>query len=367
MITVGTLPEQVPAHQMLGSAAYVDVEQLNIVKRSSGVFTGDVTVPSLNGNPVAGFKNLFINGNFAIWQRAASFTNPNNVFGADRWYMSVGTGTGTVSRQAFTAGQTAVPGDPEYFARLTASSATGQNLMSQHVEDVRLLSDRTVTLSFWIRGSSTYTLDANYPQVRQNFGVGGDTTVTVNNPGAVITVTPTWQKVVRTFTLPSVAGKTIGTSHSTIFLVARRDNLQIEFDLAQVQLEFGTVATDFETRSYAVEALLCQRYYYVLEVPVGSPMAVGHVATTTAAVFHVPFPVCMRVLPTVMTVTGAAADFAVQHANTTTVCSVIPSIGQSSRYSTRVQATVASGLTVGQGCALWVAANNPRLAFNAEI
>ena len=31
--------------------------------------TGDLTVPSLNGGPLAGFRNQIINGDFRVWQR----------------------------------------------------------------------------------------------------------------------------------------------------------------------------------------------------------------------------------------------------------------------------------------------------------
>ena len=34
------------------------------------------------------------------------------------------------------------------------------------------------------------------------------------------------------------------------------------FEITGVQLELGSVATDFEHRSFAVEERLCQRYYF---------------------------------------------------------------------------------------------------------
>ena len=367
MIVVGTLPEQVPVNGMLGTAAYLDLENLGMVKRSAGLYTGPVTVPAINENPLAGLRNLFINGDFGIWQRGTSFTNPNNVLGADRWIISVGSGAGTVSRQTFTAGQTAVPGDPRFFARISASNAVGQNLFNQNVENVYLLESRTVTLSFWIKGASTFTLDPSYPQIRQSFGTGGSPQVLINNTGPTITVTTSWQEVVRTYTLPSVSGKTIGPGHSTACIIARRDGLQVEYDIAQAQLEFGSVATDFESRPESLEWLLCQRYYYVLAGGINRLLGVGHNISTVSGVYHVVFPVPMRTIPSTLTVTGAAADFAVQHANTGTVCSAVPTLSQGSRFATRIVATVASGLTTGQASALWIAANAPSLAFTAEL
>ena len=61
-----------------------------------------------NSNPgESAGKNKIINGDFGIWQRGTSFSNPaNGAYTADRWTIGHnGTGaTRTVSQQSFTAG-----------------------------------------------------------------------------------------------------------------------------------------------------------------------------------------------------------------------------------------------------------------------
>jgi hypothetical protein len=69
-------------------------------------------------------KNAIINGNFDIWQRNTTQTLIG--YGSDdRWSNdNVGT-TKTHSRQAFTLGQTDVPGEPRYYSRTTVVSVAG--------------------------------------------------------------------------------------------------------------------------------------------------------------------------------------------------------------------------------------------------
>ena len=79
------------------------------------------------------------------------------------------------------------------------------------------------------------------------------------------------------------------------------------FDLTGVQLEVGSVATDFEHRSFADELALCQRYYY--QIVKGDNQAIGianYWSSTEVRVF-IPFPVTMRAAPTLSIVTNSNA------------------------------------------------------------
>jgi hypothetical protein len=81
---------------------------------------------------------------------------------------------------------------------------------------------------------------------------------------------------------------TIGQSHTD-----GTGGNAIEF--AQVQLELGSVATDFEHRSYGEELALCQRYYQ----KISSNGLVYTTYSTTQGYMQVPTPVQMRVLPSI--------------------------------------------------------------------
>ena len=73
------------------------------------------------------------------------------------------------------------------------------------------------------------------------------------------------------------------------------------FFLTGVQMELGSVATDYEHRSYGEELALCQRYYWKLAQD--GVMQVGRTISSNRvdAAFH--FPVTMRASPTLNTST----------------------------------------------------------------
>lgn len=242
--------------------------------QASGGGGTTATLASINGGPLAGFRNRIINGNFDFWQRGTSFTG--NGYGADRWvHGRVGT-THTASRQAFTLGQTAVPGEPTYFCRTVVSSVAGAGnyaALAQRIEDVRTFAGQQVTVSFWAKADSTKNITA---ELEQFFGTGGSPSAAVAPIVAnKVSIGTSWQKVTVTANIPSISGKTLGTNNDHVLQLgiwfdagsdwnARTNSLGQQsgtFDIAQVQIEPGSVATPFEQRPIGTELSLCQRYY----------------------------------------------------------------------------------------------------------
>lgn len=85
-----------------------------------------------------------------------------------------------------------------------------------------------------------------------------------------------------TFTVPSIVGKTITTNNALgihFYFEAERliDGVVAlgqqsgTFDIAQVQLEEGSVATPFEHRPYGLELALCRRYFERRRLTVVAP------------------------------------------------------------------------------------------------
>lgn len=269
--------------------------------------TDSVTATKIPDTVEAGFKsgrkNLIINGGFDVWQRGTSLAGANKYL-ADRWF---NTTSATQSRQTFTVGQTDVPHNPTYYYRQVTGSSEWYETR-QKIENVALTAGREVTLSYWMKASSAFT---NAPYRVQNFGSGGSSEVSAALTTA--SVTTSWAKYTQTFTLPSVSGKTIGAGSYLQIHILRANLNNITVDIANVQLEYGNTATDFEQRTYGEELILCQRYFHQ-QGRQGSDgyenvlVAAAHSSTNARAVYCL--PTTMRAFPTVaadgnwQTVTG---------------------------------------------------------------
>jgi hypothetical protein len=274
------------------------------------------TVPDVIGGFAAG-KNKIINGDFTINQRAFTSTTTTATYGFDRWFLETSDGTATYSAQTFTPGAAPVVGyEAKNFARIVTTGQTLANAfsrVSQFIEDVRTYAGQTVTISFWAKAASgTPSISI---EVAQNFGQGGSPSTLVNIAGGKVTISTSWARYSVTVAIPSIAGKTIGTTANTSSLTprlwvsggsdfnARLSSLGIQsntFDIWGVQVEAGDFATPFQTASGGspqAELAMCQRYYQSVRTVVG----------TAAAWTPVPFTVTMRVDPTVA---GGGAGFA---------------------------------------------------------
>ena len=242
---------------------------------SANIADGTITTDDILASDVvslkSGRKNLIINGGFDVWQRGTSFS-ASGEHGADRWWWSTAD-TISVNKTTFTEQQNAIS--------IAKSTTTDPCYLAQSVEDVRTAAGKNVTISFYAKADASTTLKVWGYQI---FGSGGSSTVLI--PVQTDTLTTTWTKYSFTFALPSVEGKTIGTnSNLRMSIQYGADNTWTGTGyLANVQLELGSVATDFEHRSYGEELALCQRYFEIIKPNVlYSPISLGFARTTTNA------------------------------------------------------------------------------------
>ena len=308
---------------------HLSVQGLANVPASGSVVPGSLasTAKDLGGNvpllgerilvtssPVFGRKNKIINGNFDVWQRNTTFSSPASAtYTADRWfpYYDGTIGTFTISAQNFTLGQTFVPGEPQYYLQwnqTAAGSGSTYRQLQQKIESVRTLAGQTCTVSFWAMADSARAITPNMYQV---FGNGGSPSPSVNTPGSTCNLTTSWQKFSQTFTIPSISGKTLGTQNNDYlalyFLLPLNTTMII--NIAQVQVEAGSIDSTFETIPLGEILRMCQRYYFksfeYLVVPIqnsgtfiGSMCCGNGSANNTSAGYYM-FPVPMRAPPTI--------------------------------------------------------------------
>lgn len=287
-----------------------------LISGSAGIDMGNLPVSNASQvevqeeqvSPFNGFKNYIINGNFDIWQYGLSQTN-NGYRSDDRWFNGSNGSTKTHSQIACTDTER-VLFNASKFSSTVVSSVVGANnyvVKRTTIEDITKLAGKTITVSFWAKADSNKNI---WLEFKQNFGTGGSPSAQVTGIyGQAIALTSTWQKKIITFTLPSIVGKTVGTDgvHTSStelqfwFDVGSASTGRIStgiqqsgtFDIAQVQLEEGSVATPFENRPYGLELSLCQRYYKT-----GASMF-GARDNGDVAIGRVEFGTQMRVPPTV--------------------------------------------------------------------
>jgi hypothetical protein len=264
-------------------------------------------------------RNYILNGGFQVWQRGTNFATLNR-FTADRWQIisDAAGGTHTVSQQAFTPGQTDVPGEPAYFFRYARSASPTSVTYCQlrhQTEGVLDFANKTVTVSFWVR--TTLANHAMTPFLTQFFGSSGSTQINVfasSTSNLPIPQVNTWVRATAIFNLPSLAGKTLTSNHG-LFLQIRisgSETAPYTLDLANVQLEEGPVATPFVRKPFQEEYYQCMRYYqksFAYETTPGNSVSwdgqveyVLHASFNSNWYFPITFPVAFRANPSVVTI-----------------------------------------------------------------
>jgi hypothetical protein len=224
-------------------------------------------------------KNKIINGDFRFNQRAFTSNTANNAFGFDRWLqLNAGTtGTLTVTPQTFSPGTAPVTGYEgiNYLQAVTAAGASADTyaMVNQKIEDVRTFANQAITVSFWAKATSgTPKISV---EMEQNFGSGGSGGILASSTASA-TLSTSWARYSFNVTVPSISGKTIGTSSYialNIWLSAgssfatRANSIGLQnatFQIWGVQAEIGSTATAFQTATGTIQGELaaCQRYYW---------------------------------------------------------------------------------------------------------
>jgi hypothetical protein len=294
-------------------------------------------------------KNKVINGAFNNWQRGTSFTAPAVfAYTADRWQtVCNGTiGSLVVSQQAFTAGTAPVAGyEGTYFLRQLTTGQSGGSVqaIAQRIEDVRTFANQTITFSFWAKADTSRNWTCRFIQ---SFGSGGSGDVSTAN-SSNFAVTTSWQRFSATFTLASIAGKTIGAGSYLYAIIDGPVNTGQTMDIWGVQVEAGSIATPFQTASGGspqAELAMCQRYYWRSTASAAYSRLTnsGYGQSATAITIPLVNPVEMRTQATTLDYGGTVGAY---DGTNITNCTAVTLDSSSSPKISVIAGTVASGLT----------------------
>lgn len=333
-------------------------------------------------------RQAIMNGNFDIWQRGTSFTNPaSGSFTSDRWAVSNNPDGGvlpvvTLSRQTLT------PGDilgSFYFSRLAvdgAGSAFGANanyMKRQKIENgTRFLcgSGKKVTIAFYARSSIAGKRLAISPV--QDYGSGGVPSAAEALAGQYVTLSAAWTRYTLTFTTNTLVSKTFGSNND--------DSLQLRFflmwgsglasalgapsaetfvgagniDIAQVQVCSGDTALLFQPKSYEEEEYASFRFNYrINNSSVNYAIfGTGFAYSATQAYIFIPYKARSRI-PNGTLTTGGSIGL-IRNGNVIVAVTGI-AVNTYTRDGINLQITVTSGLTAGES--LILLANNDATAY----
>lgn len=266
-----------------------------------------------------GFKNRIINGAMVIDQRNAgasvSTSSNSSAYTVDRWGIQYSqTSKFTIQQNA---GSVTPPTGFTNYLGVTSSSAYSvvssdyfgviQSIEGYNIAglDWGTANAKTVTLSFWVRSSLTGTFGGSLRN-QPNFTYAYPFTYTISSANTweykTITITGatsgTWGST-NGAGIQLIFGIGVGSSNSgtpnawassSSFGATGATSVVgtngATFYITGVQLEVGSSATSFETRSYGTELGLCQRYFYKSynqNIAVGSSDSDGQIVHTACA------------------------------------------------------------------------------------
>jgi len=281
-----------------------------------------------------GQKNIVINGAMQVAQRSTSVTGvtDSGYRTCDRFrpvITNAGTWTISQSSDAPTGFATSLK-----FDCTTADTSLGSSdkfRLDYYIEgrDVQHLqkgssSAKSLTMSFYVKTnktgtyvfelndadnsraySQTYTVSSADTWEKKTIVFVGDTSGAFGNDNNSSLQAHWWIASGTDFTsgtTPSGWESKTNANRAAGLNVNIADSTSNEWYITGVQLEVGSVATEFEHRSFGEELALCQRYYYTTDHLDGSTGHSAHILgvfTTIRGFFGIGVPVTMRDSPSV--------------------------------------------------------------------
>jgi hypothetical protein len=231
-------------------------EELSALKKPTGIFGEQIirtqTADDLY-NVIGTNRNLLINGDFRISQRgdySGGVSASNDLYTVDRYRMAAAGMNSTFSHINAT-----LPGGRIVKAMRIAATSSGSTAyigFRSTIEEFWRLSDQFITISFWARTNNPYA------------GLRHDSTTDILPK---LVPDSQWRKYAITYKCPTITAAGPNANQTTFALLTYNQTAAVQvnsgdfIEVAEWQIELGTVATPFEYRPIQQELALCQRYF----------------------------------------------------------------------------------------------------------
>jgi hypothetical protein len=358
----------------------------------------------LTNSQIGGRRNLIINGAMQVAQRGTSATGVGDTNGVyptvDRFIFEAGNTSGRLTMTQETISDLSGFTKAIKLACTTADTSISANeflMLGQRFEgqDLQQLKKGTsdaekITVSFYVKGNAnaTYTLELrdndNSRSNSQEFSVttswnrvsmtfDGDTSGALDNDNGLSLKCNIWLHGGSTYTGGTHTSNTwhgttnqrVGDNQTSFF-----DSTDRTFFVTGWQVELGSVATPFESRSFGEELILCKRYTEVFrwDDTTNALMVFGYWTSTTTSEHVLYSQVEMRTVPSFSF--SNATDFDVLEPQTAFRDTTAISTNERSRFSTKFTATSGSTAGFGDGrrsALLRADTTNAFMMFDAEL
>jgi hypothetical protein len=355
------------------------------------------TIPDVN------FRNIIINGDMSIAQRATSTASITTeaYHTIDRYATFITTlGTWTQSQS------TDVPTGQGFAKSLKmdcttadASPAAGDRLLiQQKIEGQNLQyikkgtsSAESLTLSFWVKSNKTGTYIAelfdndNTRQISQSYTISsadtwekktmtfaGDTSGVLGNDNGDSLILHLWLGAGTTYSSGTLS--TTWTSNTNanraVGQVNLADSTSNEWYVTGVQLEAGTSASDFEFLPFDINLQRCERYFYQAGTSVNGAgeqnIGIGQWYSASEIVYNIYAPTTMRTKPSLTTPT-VTNGYRFHKSSSYVESDTAGSISDAGNQILAVYKSGLSGGTGGQASFVVTKSSPAKVQFSAEL
>jgi hypothetical protein len=362
------------------------------------------------GNPAiadvrgVNFRNIIINGDMSIAQRATSATGLGN---GDSGYHTVdrfkfvennsptceftqtqstdvptGQGFSKSLKMDCTTAQGSLAGDDFIYIN---TSAEGQNL--QYLKK-GTSSAESVTLSFWVKSNKTgtyifeiidrdnsraisksYTISSADTWEKKTITYPGDTTGALDNDNARSFELIYWLAAGANFqsgTLQTSWGSRT-TTNDAVGQVNLADSTSNEWYITGVQLEAGTTASDFEFLPVDVNLERCKRYLFITDARYYLNIGMGGYYASAYVTCGVTFPTTMRSAPSLEQTTGTEYYRLYVNNGSDNFDSFAAGIQQATTNSAGIDSNSGVSGTSGQTGRFVTYNSSSKISFDAEL